>query len=67
MATVVGYSEAAKFRTTCEGCGAIVEYVRNEARVKNYSCCGSSETGSFITCPGCGRDIEVHFRRADAR
>lgn len=64
MASVVGYDESAKTRVTCKarssrpGCGAIIEYTRQD--VKSYSgtdYSGGSDGSEWIDCPGCGQQI----------
>lgn len=66
MAQVVGYDNSAKSRITCKsspyriGCGAIIEYTKND--VKSYSGTdygGGSDGREWIVCPGCGGDITL--------
>lgn len=66
MATVIGYDNSAKSRTTCKssryrvGCGAIVEYTKqdvHEYRGTDYG--GGPDGRDWIICPGCGEDITL--------
>lgn len=58
MPTIIGYDKSVKLRCTCRKCGAIVEYLPKDvksATVCDYS--GGRDVVYYITCPGCGEDI----------
>jgi exosome complex RNA-binding protein Rrp4 len=66
MAQIVGYDDTAKSRVTCKssryrvGCGAIVEYTRNDVkcyRGTDYS--GGSDGRDYLLCPGCSEEITL--------
>lgn len=61
MPIVLGYNPEAKKQKTCRNCAAIVEYTLSEAVEKKYGFdyLGGYETGKFIICPGCGKDMQV--------
>jgi len=60
MATVVGYDQAAKKRTTCHKCSAIIEYVQNEVYDElHHDYGGGSDVYYFISCPNCGGKVSV--------
>jgi hypothetical protein len=57
---VVGFAKQAKYRCTCRGCAAIVEYTLREVKskyVNDYG--GGGDMQHTITCPNCTRAIYV--------
>jgi hypothetical protein len=64
MVTVVGWDESAKSRKTCKGtstnpgCGAIVEYDKNDIKEYNgtdYS--GGPDGQRWVDCPNCKKRL----------
>ncbi len=64
-----------KFRTRCERCGSKLEFEESDTKMKEYTCCGKPETGTFIKCAACGKWTELgngwmktrHFKLAKNR
>ena len=54
---IIGYDEKVKLNCTCRSCGAIIEYVAKEVQMKKVSCMGDVDVCYYITCPGCGEDV----------
>lgn len=60
MATVIGYDQSAKKRTTCRKCAAIIEYVQAEVQSeKHYDYTGDFDVVYFIVCPSCSNHATV--------
>lgn len=60
MVKVVGKNDQHVKRTTCRNCASILEYTRNEATPHiHYDYGGGSDTYYWITCPNCGKDVNV--------
>jgi len=60
MVQIVGRDQSLVKRTTCRHCTSILEYIPSEVRSRysrDYS--GCSDEVREITCPGCGKDIQV--------
>jgi len=60
MVDIVGYDEEKKKKVTCRECTAILKYALTEVKSRvdsDYG--GGSDTVYFITCPGCGHQIQV--------
>lgn len=66
MVKVIGEDPEKKQRVTCTGtktnpgCGAILEYDRNDIREYNGRDIGGGPDGRrWITCPRCGKDYNL--------
>lgn len=47
------------FRTHCEHCGSKLEFEEADTKRKEYTCCGSPESGMFIKCAACHHWTEL--------
>lgn len=55
MAEIIGYDKTKLKTVTCGGCGAIVQYRKNEVRERHgrdYT--GGPDGEEWVVCPGCG-------------
>lgn len=54
MVKVIKYGQ--KRRATCENCGAILEYEKDDIKTIQI---GMNEYGQHIVCPACNENVEV--------
>ena len=59
MVTVVGNDRSAAKRVTCQNCGAINEYMKNDIRVlhQGRDISGGPDGSEGFNCGGCGKEI----------
>ena len=55
--TVIGQSKTVARQVDCVGCGARLEYYRNDVMIRHSSC--SDDTTHVITCASCKKDVHV--------
>lgn len=57
---VIGKDDKAKFEKTCRNCASILRYTRSDIVTKKHTdISGVTEMYDVITCPSCGKDVEV--------
>ncbi len=60
MAKVIGKDETVARKCSCVGCGALVEYYKNDVSSRHYKDYdGGGDTQYWINCPGCSKRIIV--------
>lgn len=61
MAKVIGKDETVARKCSCVGCGALVEYYKNDVSSRHYKDYdGGGDTQYYwINCPGCSKRIIV--------
>lgn len=59
MVTILGKDLSCMKEVTCRNCASKLSYTESETRSETRSCCGDMDVVNLLTCPCCGKDIEV--------